>query len=177
MTAEPLGHDSGDVSARELDAILLAVSGSVPDGSIDWNAFHRRLSLRAELPLARLRHPRLGDAGVVAVVRRTTPTPIRRVTPVRSRPWWEHAAQWSRVTVGLALAASVVFATVARLTPKESADARTQVVASVTASDAGATRAAFEWAIVGGARAPRIETVLMPSAAELLIPLGDRVVQ
>lgn len=149
MSSEPLAHDSGDVSSQDLGALLLAVSGSVPYESVDWNAFHGRLAIQAELPLARLRYPRVGGDRVVAVVRPTTPIPIRRV----------------------------VLVTVIRRTPKESVDAATQVVASATTSDAGGTRAAFESAVVGGAHASRIETVLMPSAAELLIPLGDGVAQ
>jgi hypothetical protein len=178
MSAQPLAHDSGDVSPWDLGTLLLAVSGPVPDENVNWSAFHTRLSIQAKLPLARLRHARVGGDRVVAVVRRTTPIPIRRrVTPARSRPWWQHAAQWSRVTVGSALAASVVLVAVIRLTPKESVDAVTQVVATATATDAGATRAAFESAIVGATRASRIDTVLMPSAAELLIPLANGVVQ
>ena len=46
--------EAGDSATYE--AMLRVVSGRVPDHAVNWDAFHVRLSTRAELPLTRLRH-------------------------------------------------------------------------------------------------------------------------
>ena len=58
-----------DVDALDLMVALRAASSAVPDEHVDWDAFHRRLSSRAELPLARLRHPLTAAAATAGVVR------------------------------------------------------------------------------------------------------------
>jgi len=149
-----------------LAAALIDASGTVPDASVDWHAFHARLSVRAALPLARLRSPRSID------VDRVRRLPVIRPLPPATHAWWEHAARWSRITVSASLAASVVLVTLIRLTPKVNPDlVSTTVGASATDSTRG-PRAAFESAVVGRAVAAVTDSVLMPSATELLVPLG-----
>jgi hypothetical protein len=161
------GDDADDVA---LALLLRDVSGTVPETVVDWTVFHAQLSARAQLALARLRHPPAMGAPLRT---RTRLIPIRRGIAPSSRHWWEHTARWSRLTVSSALAASVVLAVVIRLTPKEVAE--TAVVA--TTDDAGVSRAAFESVVVGRTHASKVDTILMPSAADLLIPLGERGVQ
>jgi len=154
-----------DIDAFDLTVALRAASGAVPDENVDWHAFHRRLSARAELSLARLRHPLTAAPATTGVVRTM---PIRRAHKRVQSAWWEHTARWSRLTVGSALAASVGLVAVIRLTPKNVVD---QVDGSNTAqsTDVDGTRAAFESAVIGRTRVAT-DLVLMPSAAELLIP-------
>ena len=154
-----------DIDALDLMVALRGASGAVPDEHVDWDAFHRRLSSRAELPLARLRHPLTAVPATIGAVRAI---PIRRAPERVQSAWWEHTARWSRLTVGSALAASVALVAVIRLTPKDVVD---QVDGSVTAqsTDADGTRAAFESAVIGRTRVAS-DLVLMPGAAELLIP-------
>jgi hypothetical protein len=161
------GDDSDDAAFASL---LREVGGVVPEDAVDWDAFHAQLSARAKLSLARLRHPQLAPA---LHHERTRPIPIRRVAPPSSRHWWEHTARWSRLTVSSALAASVALVVVIRLTPKDGGESA--LVAST--DDVGATRAAFESAVVGHTHTSTVNTVLMPSATDLLIPLGDGGVQ
>jgi hypothetical protein len=42
----------------EYETMLRIVTAPIPDHTINWDAFHTHLSTRAELSLARLRHPR-----------------------------------------------------------------------------------------------------------------------
>lgn len=161
-----LAFDAGDGDDAALASLLRDVGGPVPDDAVDWQQFHERLAARAELSLARRRYPR-PEGAVLRRPRR--PVPIRRPAPPASRHWWEHTARWSRLTVSSALAASVALMVVIRLTPKEIAEAG--VIAP--SGDVGVTRAAFESAIVGRTHASKVDTILMPSAADLLIPLGD----
>ena len=155
-----------DPDAVELTWALRNASGLVPDDRVDWSAFHARLAMRAELSLARLRHPRV----VVAPGHGRT-LPMRRQPAPVPRAWWEHAARWSRVIVGSALAASVALVAVTRLTPKEmTSHVGGDVV--VAGDDAEAPRAAFELAVIGRVRTSPTDVALMPSAADLLIPVG-----
>ena len=94
----------------------------------------------------------------------------RRPVPV-TLTWWEHAARWSRVIVRSALAAGIALVAVIRLTPKEMAShARGEALAAV--DDAEGTRTAFELAVIGRLRTSVSDAALMPSAADLLIPVG-----
>ena len=155
-----------DVDTHDLMAVLRRTSGTVPDEQVDWDAFHRRLAARAELPLARLRHPPAIATVVAGPVRAM---PIRRNPPRAQSAWWEHAARWSRVTVSSALAASVALIAVIRLTPKDVVDhAGGSVVAST--ADTDGPRAAFESAVTGRMRVATTDLLPMPSAAELLLP-------
>jgi len=158
--------DAIDVDTRDLMAVLRGAGGAVPDDHVDWDAFHRRLSACAELPLARLRHPLPIGYVVTGPVRAM---PIRRERRRVPCAWWEHAARWSRLTVGSALAAGVALAAVIRLTPRDVVD---QAGEAVVMSSAGADgpRAAFESAVIGRTRVTTTNLLLMPSAAELLIP-------
>lgn len=173
MMPESYASDPRDADAADLDAMLRVVSGDVPDDVVDWDAFHQRLAIRAELPLARLRYSKGGGPPVPAPNRRTRPIPLFGHTTPRTRAWWEYTAQWSRITVGSAAAASIVLVAVIRLTPKEATEQVARAIVATTSADAGTRRAAFESEIVGRAHSSRIDTIFMPSAAELLIPLGS----
>ena len=154
-----------DIDALDLTVALRAASGTVPDEHVDWDAFHRRLSARAELSLARLRHPLTAVPAPTGVVRTM---PIRRAPRRVQAAWWEHTARWSRLTIGSALAASVGLVAVIRLTPKDVVD-RVDGSSTAQSTDVDGTRAAFESAVIGRTRVAT-DLVLMPSAAELLIP-------
>ena len=162
--ADRSAPDALDRDALDLAAALRAVGNPIPYDRVDWDRFHRQLSARAELPLARLRHPR--TAGLVGESRtlpmRRSPTPV-------TRAWWEHAARWSRLTVRSALAAGVALVAVIRLTPKERGDQPPGTVAAMT-TDTERTRAAFESAVIGRTQASVTDGVLLPSATDLLIP-------
>ena len=137
----------------------------VPIGpTLGPGAFHARLAMHAELSLARLRHP-----GVVVAPRQGRTLPLGRHAAPVTRAWWEHAARWSRTVVGSAIAAGIALVAVIRLTPKEMSRTAGDV-ASVT--DVEQTRAAFELAVIGRDRASQSDAALMPSAADLLIPVG-----
>ena len=154
-----------DPDAVELTSALRNCSGPVPDDCVDWSAFHVRLAMRAELSLVRLRHP-----GVVVAPGQGRTLLLRRQSAPVTRAWWEHAARWSRTVVGSAVAAGVALVAVIRLTPKEMASHAAGDVVSVT--DVEQTRAAFELAVIGRDRTSLTDTALMPSAADLLIPVG-----
>jgi hypothetical protein len=154
-----------DPDAVELMLALHNSSGLVPDDRVDWSAFHARLAMRAELSLARLRHP-----GVVVAPGQGRTLPLGRHRAPVTRAWWEHAARWSRMVVGSAVAAGVALVAVIRLTPKEVASHTAGDVAAVT--DVEQTRAAFELAVIGRDRASLSDAALMPSAADLLIPVS-----
>ena len=158
--------DLDAVDLAHVAAVLRDASGPVPYDRVDWDTFHRRLAARAELPLARLRYPYLVT---VATHRRARALPLRRPATSAARPWWEHAARWSRLTVSSALAAGIALVGVIRLTPKDgAAGADGSVVA--TSEDAEGSRAVFESAVIGRKRASLMDFALMPSAADLLIP-------
>jgi hypothetical protein len=152
--------------ASDYASALARASGHVPTDDVEWETFHTRLADRAELSLARLRYPRLARAHAG----RGVELPIR---PAAALAWWEHAARWSRLTVTGSIAAGVALVMIVRASPKESADAI--VVSAVTAADpSDRTRAAFDSAVIGRSSAWTIDSALLPSAADLLIPLGRR---
>ena len=97
---------------------------------------------------------------------------MRRQPPPVTRAWWEHAAQWSRVIVGSALAASVALVAVIRLTPKEMTSHAGSGMVGLAGNEAEAPRAAFELAVIGRVRTSPTDVALMPSAVDLLIPVG-----
>ena len=158
-----LRHTDPDVI--ELTSALRISSGLVPDDSVDWSAFHARLAVRAELSLARLRHP-----VVVVASGQGRTLPLRRQPAPVTRAWWQHAARWSRMVIGSAVAAGVALVSVIRLTPKEVASRAAGDIAAVT--NVEQTRAAFEIAVIGRDRASLSDVSLIPSAADLLIPVG-----
>jgi len=142
---------------------LRRVSGGIPFDDVDWAAFHERLAERAELSLARLRYPLIGQSPTECGASAATPLPV-------ALAWWEHAARWSRLTVTGAVAASAALVMVVRATPKETADSI--VASAMPASQApDRSRAAFDSVAVGRSTAWTIESAL-PSASDLLIPLG-----
>src|SRR5690349_627610 len=47
------------------DTMLRVVSGSVPEHAVSWDAFHARLTVRAELSLARLRSRAMFESAAV----------------------------------------------------------------------------------------------------------------
>ena len=159
--------DLDAVDHVHLATLLREVSGVVLEDRIDWDAFHQRLAVRTELPLARLRHPALVGP------RKGSPSQvltIRRPTAPHAPPWWEHASRWSRLTLGSALAAGIAIAGLIRLTPRN-ADA-TPVGVGATSSVVDSTWAVFESAVIGRRSVPVTDLALMPSAADLLIPRG-----
>ena len=155
--------DAADAVAYE--TMLRVASGRIPDDSIDWDAFHTRLAARAELSLARRRHPRPLAASTVTRVHEFPRRPIRP----RHCSWWRHMARWSPVVVPGALAASIALLTAIRMMPKEaSLTSDTPAIASGPLGDH--SRAVFDSAVVGHAPASVVAASFLPSAAELLIP-------
>lgn len=155
-----------DAENRSSYARALAdAGGHVPYDDVDWSAFHVRLAARAELALARLRYPHL-------VLRPTvrTATPRELVIPA-ALTWWQYTARWSRLIVSASVAAGIALIIVVRASPKDAADA---IVASVGPSTEqfDRTRAVFESAALGRGMRWTIESALLPTTAELLIPLG-----
>ena len=159
--------DAGDSVAYE--TMLRSVSGAVPDHAVDWDAFHTRLSSRAELGLARLRHPR---PALAVVTTRVHEFP-RKVPAPRQPAWWQHTARWSPVVVPGALAASIALIVAIRTMPKDArATSEAKVIASSTI-DGERSRAIFDSAVVGHVSASSVAATFLPSAADLLIPLGS----
>ncbi len=142
---------------------LADASGPVPYERVDWEVFHETLAARAELSLARLRHPHLAPRQLVrAVSARAAPAALT---------WWQYMARWSPLIVSASVAAGIALIMVVRASPKESVDA---VVASAAPSveQLDRTRAVFESAALGRGTRWTMESVMLPSTAELLIPLG-----
>lgn len=146
---------------------LVEASGPVPYEQVDWTEFHAALGARAELPLARLRNPHLAARSpgrlVVALATDVSPT----------LTWWQYAARWSRLVVSASIAAGIALIMVVRNSPKEIGET---VVASATAVpyQVEGTRAVFESAALGRGSNWSMDSALLPSIAELLIPLGGR---
>jgi negative regulator of sigma E activity len=161
MTDGPMSYADDAAMERYVDA-LGSASGHVPDDNVDWEAFHIRLAARAELPLARLRHPH-------SIVQAEAPGPTRQMPLRVGTRWWEHAARWSRLTVSASVAASIALMIVVRTSPKETASSS---LVAATVDQVDGARAAFESAVVGHSAGWTIDSALMPSAADLLIPLG-----
>ena len=158
-----LGHDRTAKYSRA----LVEASGPVPYEQVDWTEFHATLAARAELSLARLRHPHL----VVRSPRRLV-VQLAKDAPA-TLAWWQYAARWSRLVVGGSIAAGTALVLVVRSSPKEMGEA---VVASaaVVPYQVEGTRAVFESAALGRGSNWTMDSALMPSIAELLIPLGKR---
>ena len=163
MTDGPISRaDRADVQTyREA---LADASGRLPDESIDWEAFHVRLAARAELSLARLRHPQL------AVESRRHSAGQR--LPFRGSGWWVHTARWSRLTISASIAAGIALVAVIRMSPKDTSELAATGMVATTSDQTDETRAAFESAVVGRSVTWTIDSALMPSATDLLIPLG-----
>jgi hypothetical protein len=163
MTERRIHHADEADDQRYREALRDAGRG-VPDDSVDWEAFHTRLAARAELSLARLRYPHLAGESEV--------DQPARLLPLRPTRWWEHAARWSRLTVSASAAAGIVLVTVIRMSPRDATDAASASLVATNTEPVDGTRAAFESAVVGRTGAWTIDSALMPSAADLLIPLG-----
>jgi len=164
MTERPIIHHADEADDQRYRDALRDAGGVVPDDSVDWEAFHTRLAARAELSLARLRYPHLA---VEAEVDQPA-----RLLPLRTTRWWEHAARWSRLTVSASVAAGIVLVMVVRMSPREATDVVSASLVATNTEQVDRTRAAFESAVVGRTGTWTIDTALMPSAADLLIPLG-----
>ena len=144
---------------------LADASGAVPYDRVDWDLFHARLAARAELSLARLRHPHFAPRPLVrATIARTNAAPA-------ALTWWQHMARWSPLIVSASVAAGTALIMVVRASPKEAQDT---MVASAAppVEQLDRTRAVFESAALGRGTRWTIESALLPSTAELLIPLG-----
>jgi len=163
-SGRPLRHPNNE-DATTYARALLDASGRVPYERVDWDVFHTRLAARAELSLARLRHPRLAPLAPG----RSVVTLVNNVDV--SLAWCEYAARWSRFVVSASVAAGVVLVMVVRRSPKDVVDT---MVASTSAAPypIDGTRAVFESAALGRGSTWTIDSALQPSAAELLIPLG-----
>jgi hypothetical protein len=158
-------YDTEAESRSNYSRALADAGKRVPYEDVDWNAFHTRLAARAELSLARLRHSHLVLRPAVR-----TATPRELVMPV-ALTWWQYTARWSRLIVSASIAAGIALIVVVRASPKESAD--TVVATAGPAADQfDRTRAVFESAALGRGTRWTIESALLPSTAELLIPLG-----
>ena len=158
-------YDADSKRARSYASALLQVSGRVPENVVNWDAFHARLAARAEISLARLRYPQ------VAAHRSGRPRRAGSLDHRRTVPWWEHAARWSRLVVAGSIAAGIGLIMVVRASPKEVPDT---VIASAApnSEQTERQRAAFESVALGRGTTWSIESVLLPSAADLLVPLG-----
>jgi hypothetical protein len=160
-------YRAGSERATSYARVLVDASGPVPYERVDWDEFFAILAARAELSLARLRHPDLA-----------TPSTGRKVvalaidTPA-ALAWWEHAARWSRLVVSASIAAGIALIMVVRNSPKDTGDT---IVASAAVApyQIEGTRAVFESAALGRGSKWTIDSALLPSTAELLIPLGKR---
>jgi hypothetical protein len=146
---------------------LIEASGPVPYERVDWTEFHETLAARAELSLARLRHPHLAEHSpsrpVVALANDMPATLV----------WWQYAARWSRLVVSASIAAGIALIIVVRSSPKDTGET---VVASavVVPYQVEGSRAVFESAALGRGSKWTMDSALLPNISELLIPLGKR---
>ena len=162
----PLRHPKRDGTTRYSRALVEA-SGPVPYERVDWTEFHATLAARAELSLTRLRHPHLAvrsPSRLAVALAKDAPATLA---------WWQYAARWSRLVVGGSIAAGIALILVVRSSPKEMGET---VVASAVAVpyQVEGTRAVFESAALGRGSNWTMDSALLPSIAELLIPLGKR---
>ena len=162
----PAWDSASHVSARYRSALREA-AGRVPEHQIDWDAFHARLGARTELALARLRHPQLTLPSLALA------DDDRWVGP-SALAWWEHAARWSRPIVTASVAAGIALTRIVRASPKDTSDGvvAATVVVATTAASSDAPRAAFESAVIGHSPSSSMSAALLPTATDLLIPLG-----
>lgn len=163
-------YDADDDAALPYASLLRQASGPVPDDRVDWGAFHKRLTARAELSLARRRYPRVAITAMAPATARADG--IRLLALPTHHPWWEPAARWARVIVAGSVAAGIALTVVVRTSPKEA------VPDTVVASDVATTeqldgrRAAFESLVTGHTTSSTVEAAILPSVTDLLIPLG-----
>ena len=146
---------------------LTEASGPVPYDRVDWTEFHATLSARAERSLARLRHPHLAEHSPNRlVVALATDAPA-------TLAWWQYAARWSRLVVSASIAAGIALIIVVRSSPKDTGETLVASAAEVHSQIEG-TRAVFESAALGRGSNWTMDSALLPSISELLIPLGKR---
>ena len=145
---------------------LIEASGPVPYERVDWTEFHATLAARAELSLARLRHPHLAEHSPSRLV-----VALANDAPVLA--WWQYAARWSRLVVSASIAAGIALIMVVRSSPKDMSETVVASAAEVPYQVDG-TRAVFESAALGRGSNWTMDSALLPSIAELLIPLGKR---
>lgn len=147
---------------------LVDASGPVPYEQVVWAEFHATLAARAELSLARLRHPHLAEG-----------SPRRQVVALAkdvpaALAWWQYAARWSRLVVSGSIAAGIALILVVRSSPKEMGEAVVVASAVQVPYQVEGTRAAFESAALGRGSKWTMDSAMLPSVSELLIPLGKR---
>jgi len=145
---------------------LIEASGPVPYERVDWTEFHATLAARAELSLARLRHPHLAEHPPSRLV-----VALANDAPVLA--WWQYAARWSRLVVSASIAAGIALIMVVRSSPKDMSETVVASAAEVPYQVDG-TRAVFESAALGRGSNWTMDSALLPSISELLIPLGKR---
>jgi len=145
---------------------LIEASGPVPYERVDWTEFHATLAARAELSLARLRHPHLAEHSPSRLV-----VALANDAPVLA--WWQYAARWSRLVVSASIAAGIALIMVVRSSPKDMSETVVASAAEVPYQVDG-TRAVFESAALGRGSNWTMDSALLPSISELLIPLGKR---
>jgi len=146
---------------------LVDASGPVPYERVDWTEFHARLAARAELSLTRLRDQHLAarsPSRLVVALASDTPATLA---------WWQYAARWSRLVVSGSIAAGIALIMVVRSSPKEMGETVVASAAAVPYQIDG-TRAVFESAALGRGSNWTVDSAMMPSIAELLIPLDRR---
>jgi hypothetical protein len=147
---------------------LVDASGPVPYEQVDWTEFHATLAARAELSLARLRHPHLAEGSpsrLVVALPKDAPATLA---------WWQYAARWSRLVVSGSIAAGIALVLVVRSSPKEMGETVVVASAAEVPYQIEGTRAAFESAALGRGSNWTMDSALLPSISELLIPLGKR---
>ena len=146
---------------------LVEASGPVPYDQVEWTEFHATLTARAELSLARLRHPHVAvrsPSRLVVALGKDTPATVA---------WWQYAARWSRLVVSASTAAGIALIMVVRSSPKDMGETVVASAAPVPYQVEG-TRAVFESAALGRGSSWTMDSALLPSISELLIPLGKR---
>ena len=146
---------------------LVEASGPVPYHRVDWTEFHATLAARAELSLARLRYPHLATRSPSSLVVALATSAPATLT------WWQYAARWSRLVVSGSIAAGIALMMVVRSSPKEVGETVAASAVTVPYQVEG-TRAVFESAALGRGSSWTMDSALLPSIAELLIPLGSR---
>lgn len=145
---------------------LIEASGPVPYERVDWTEFHATLAARAELSLARLRHPHLAQHSPRRLV-------VALANDAPALAWWQYAARWSRLVVSASIAAGIALIMVVRSSPKDLGETVVASAAEVPYQVEG-TRAVFESAALGRGSSWTMDSALLPSVSELLIPLGKR---
>lgn len=151
-----IGRDDDDAADAAADAeyraVLREVSGAAPVDRVHWDAFHARVEHAAEAALAgRRRH----DEG-------------------RHIAWWEYTAR-GRVTIPIALAASLVLAAYVGLQSTDGAGV--SAPAAVSPVSTGDVRDAFEASVTGAVPSRRVAVLLVSSPADADAPGTDDTTQ